>query len=153
MRTRGCWRNLFTTEDRWEVCSIERPYYVSTVHQDLLFTNIIPQSHQLTRGMLWTLTHHVPEFQISGLLLPFPTGLGCPIACLSHRCLNALGLSIVLLVTPPTAVSGSWGGSFTAFGGESWRLHQFRPINNTTDKEKTRKDIDSFIIHHLFSLR
>jgi len=47
MRTRGCWRNLFKTEDRWEVCPIERPYHVSTVYQDALFTNIIPQSHQL----------------------------------------------------------------------------------------------------------
>ncbi len=47
MRTRGCWRNLFKAEDRCEVCSIERPYDVSTVPQVAPFRNIIPRSHQL----------------------------------------------------------------------------------------------------------
>ena len=85
MRTRGCWRNLFKTEDRCEVCSIDRPYHVSTVHQDALFTNIIPQSHQLNRAGSEELTRHVHSFYISTLRRPFLTGLGCPIVCLSQR--------------------------------------------------------------------
>jgi hypothetical protein len=92
MRTRGCWRNLFKIESRCEVCSIEHPYYVSTVHQDALFTNIIPQSYQLNRAFREELICHFHKFQASGLWQPFRTCLGCPLACLSQRCLNSLGL-------------------------------------------------------------